>query len=291
MRRVLRLEDEIKYYADRFAELAACYDGTVQHSAELEETINAYSAWITDERNVQAWEQLELEQGTGEGAEQELGTIMDSRSPLYQLTDEVRRASAVCVATMEKYRALKLLQGEDDIAGYFHNIESCIEQEFGSFRVSSDSTVLLVGSGSFPMTPLLIARRTGARVIGVDIDEEAVTLGRKVVERLGEGLPIRLENIPADQLPAAREATHMIFSSTVPIKYELLDRMYAATDSGVVVAMRFGNKLKSLFNYPMEQVDEDKWQLADTLLRPGHIFDVALYRKANAAQRAEGAGK
>ncbi|WP_270168850.1 class I SAM-dependent methyltransferase [Paenibacillus sp. SYP-B4298] len=287
MIRVHRLQDEIKHYADRFAELAARYDGTIQHSAELEGTINAYSAWITDERNVQAWGQLEQELEL----EQELGTGMEISTPLHQLTDEVRRSSAACVATMEKYRALKLLQGEDDIAGYFHNIESCIEQEFGSFRVSSDSTVLLVGSGSFPMTPLLIARRTGARVIGVDIDEEAVTLGRKVVERLGEGLPIRLENIPADQLPAAREATHIIFSSTVPIKYELLERMYATTDSGVVVAMRFGNKLKSLFNYPMEQVDEDKWQLADTLLRPGHIFDVALYRKANAAQRAEGAGK
>lgn len=283
MRSVHRLQDELERYAVRFAELAASYDGTVRYSTGLEEAINAYSAWITDERNVQEWEQLELEQATGSGAE--------PRAPLYQLADEVRRASAVCVATMEKYRALKLLQGEEDIAGYFHNIESCIEQEFGSFEVSSGSTVLLVGSGSFPMTPLLIARRTGARVIGVDIDAEAITLGRKVVERLGGGLPIRLENISADQLPEAYEATHIIFSSTVSIKYELLDRMYETTNDDVVVAMRFGNKLKSLFNYPMEQVDERKWQLAETLLRPGQIFDVALYRKAKAAGRTEGGSK
>jgi len=46
------------------------------------------------------------------------------------------------------------------------------------------------------------------------------------------------------------------------------------------VAMRYGDRLKSLFNYPMQPVNERKWRLVDSVLRPGQVFDIALYRHA-----------
>lgn len=248
----------------RFSALASRYDGTTQHSSELEALIDEYTAFVTDDRNKPAWEQVER-QASGEFRE---------------LVGATRRVSAKCVAIMEKYRALKLLGGQREQADYFKNIESCIEQEFGSFRVLGSSKVLLVGSGSYPMTPLLIAKRTGAMVVGIDIDEEAVSLGKQVVEILGSELPIRLEHQFIEQLDVTKEASYIIFSSTVPNKYELLDQLYALTNEQVVVVMRYGDQLKSLFNYPMQEVDENKWRLVDTVLRPDHIFDIALYQKA-----------
>jgi hypothetical protein len=263
----------LKEYLDKFKDLAKSYDGTVHHSSELAATVDAYAALITDKNNQPAWEQLEKQ----------------SADDIRQLVAELRRASAECVAIMEKYRAMMLLNGSTGRTDYFKNIESCIEQEFGSFQVTPDSKVFMVGSGSFPMTPLLIAKRTNAEVVGIDIDEEAVELGRRVTEKLGGGLRIRLDKGSAEQFEI-RDVTHIIFSSTVADKYELLDRLHPLTHENVVVAMRYGDRLKSLFNYPMQAVDEHKWRLVDSILRPDHVFDIALYKKIKYRSHLEKGG-
>ncbi|MFC0212151.1 SAM-dependent methyltransferase [Paenibacillus chartarius] len=257
-------------FRDKFSQASAQYDGISVHNPELQQTIDDYSVFITDEDNQRLWAELK-----------------DSEiKELHPLVMQLRDSSAHCVAIMEKYRALKLLQGGDDRHDYFHNIEASIDKEFGSFTVTSDSKVLLIGSGAFPMTPLLIARRTGADVMGIDIDREAVELGRRVVKRLGPDLPIRLENLPLERFHDIDRITHIIISSTVSVKYSLLDWLHESALPDVVVAMRYGDGLKALFNYPMEKVDERKWQLAETAVRPGHVFDVALYRKALKLSRA-----
>ena len=53
--------------------------------------------------------------------------------------------------------------------------------------------------------------------------------------------------------------THIIFSSTIPIKYDILDQLYELTNDNVVVAMRYGNGIKSLFNYPSQKTDDKHW--------------------------------
>nr|WP_184183137.1 methyltransferase domain-containing protein [Paenibacillus sp. JGP012] len=261
---LIHFETKLTEFASQFSNLAVRYDQTLEHSSELETVINDYSRFVTDEDHREAWDMLRPSE-------------LEELEPLIQ---ELRDQSARCVAIMEKYRALKLQDGEVQIADYFKNIEECIDKEFGSFQVMPDSKVLLVGSGSFPMTPLLIARRTGAQVVGIDIDAEAITLGRGVVQTLGAELNIRLESSLLEDLPYTREATHIIFSSTVANKYDLLDQLHALTNAQVVVAMRYGNQLKSLFNYPMRETDDRKWRLADNILRPHDVFDIALYQKS-----------
>ncbi|MFD0588730.1 class I SAM-dependent methyltransferase [Paenibacillus sp. GCM10027627] len=239
-------------------------------SPELQQTLDDYSGFMTDIHNQRLWDELKA----GEVEE------------LHALAVQLRDISARSVSTMEKIRAYKLLNGGNEGHDYFRNIEASIEKEFGSFTVSANSKVLLIGSGAFPMTPLLIAQRTGAEVVGIDIDPEAVELGKKVVERLGPKLPIQLENLSLERLQNIGEMTHIIISSTVSVKYELLDQMHSAACPDVVVAMRFGNGLKSLFNYPMEEVDNRKWRLAESIVRADHVFDVALYRKAGTPHQA-----
>ncbi|GAB3453617.1 SAM-dependent methyltransferase [Actinophytocola sediminis] len=251
-------------YLRRLLAAAARYDGTVRHSAELASVVGDYSGFVTDRRHHQAWHAL-VRAGTDE---------------FTNLVEDLRARSARCAAIMEKYRARQLLLGHAGTTGYFENVESCIEEEFGTFELSPDARVLLVGAGSFPMTPLYIARRTGAGVVGVDIDPEAVELGRQVVARLGsDDLDIRLEHTPVVDLAFTGEASHVIFSSTGAVKYDLLDRIHSSTRDDVVVAVRYGDDLKSLFNYPMREVDRRKWALAENVPRPEQVFDIALYRK------------
>lgn len=257
-------QESLSEFLESFDDLEGRYDHTIQHCSELEMLIDNYSNFITNERNIEVWEQLERQES----------------SDLNQLVVDLREKSARCVAIMEKYRALKLLNGNTEMADYFKNIESCIEREFGSFHITSESKVLLVGSGSFPMTLLLIAKRTGAEVVGIDIDDEAIQLGRNVVEKLGNGLNIRLEKRVVEHLDFTKDVTHIIFSSTVEKKYDILDQLHTLTDENVVVAMRYGDQLKSLFNYPMRQVDGQKWKMVERILRPDHVFDIALYKKS-----------
>ncbi|MCR2806586.1 nicotianamine synthase family protein [Paenibacillus soyae] len=251
-------------YCDKFEQLSRACEPSDQYGVELEVLLNDFSHFVTKEANKEAWEELD--------AQEELNDLSCT-------IERIRATSAACVAMMEKHRAIRLRSGNAEIADYFRNIEACIETEFGSFSVAPESKVLLIGSGAFPMTPLLIARRTGAEVVGIDIDEDAVALGREVVAKLGEGLNIRLEHASAEHFAYTGEATHIIFSSTVGLKYELLDQLHALTVPHVVVAMRYGNGLKSLFNYPMREIDGAKWRLTERILRADQVFDVALYTK------------
>ncbi|HIW33297.1 MAG TPA: SAM-dependent methyltransferase [Candidatus Paenibacillus intestinavium] len=263
MNEMWKFQEHLRAFLAKFNHLSRQYDHTVNNSLEMERVINEYSKFVTDKGNLEVWDRLEHQKS----------------SDFLQLAIDLRRESAICVAIMEKYRALKLQKGDVEITEYFKNIESCIEEEFGSFRLSSNSKVLFIGSGAFPMTPILIAKRTGAEVVGIDIDNEAIELGRNVIEKLSSGLNIRVEKVLVENLEFTKEATHIIFSSTVENKYDLLDQLYLSTNEHIVVAMRYGDHLKSLFNFPLQVVNPQRWKLVEHVRRPDHVFDVALYKK------------
>lgn len=255
------LDQALHGYLDKFTDAAQHYDGSTTQAEQLDLLLTEYSAFITDRGNEPGYTRL-VECATGK-----------------TLVEQLRAQSARCVAILEKYRALRLLTGEDKAEGYFANIESCIDEEFGAVAPTAQSKVLLIGSGSFPMTLLNLASRTGATSAGIDIDPEALDLGRQVVQLLGENLKITLSGESIEDLDFLREATHIVFSSTVQAKYQMLHRMHPLTRDDVVVAMRFGDGLKSLFNYPKEPVDARNWTLVETIEQPQQIFDIALYSK------------
>ncbi|MGK0698403.1 hypothetical protein ACR3I8_01890 [Priestia flexa] len=147
MEELLKFKHQLLDFSGKFNYWASQYDSTAQHCEELEKLINEYTAFIIDESNREKWFLLQVEDINEE------------------LLTELQQISARCVAIMEKYRALQLLGGQSNITDYFKNIESCIEEEFGNFQVKPTSKVLLVGSGAFPMTPLLIAKKQEQRLL------------------------------------------------------------------------------------------------------------------------------
>lgn len=238
-------------------------DQMVDFYSDLEVAIDDFSSFITDNDHARLWHDLEQ-------------TI-----EIAPLVENLRKMSSQCVKIIEKYWALKLLNEKEEITAYVRNIEGCIEKEFGSFAITNQSKVLLVGAGSFPMTLLSIAKRTGAEVLGIDIDDEAIQLGRQVAAKLGHSLTIHIENHSVDQLQSIQQISHIIFSSTVNCKYDILEQLHDLTNKDVIIAMRYGNALKSLFNYPMQTVDATKWRVVEHNEHPQGIFDVALYQKAS----------
>ncbi|MGE7946862.1 SAM-dependent methyltransferase [Lysinibacillus sp. NPDC093688] len=236
-------------------------DQMVGYYLELEEAIDDYSSFITNSENENQWDNLE------------------QTFEISLLIEKLRKMSSDCVKMMEKYWALKYLHENEEMTDYFRNIESCIEKELSGFHITNKSKVLLVGSGPFPITLLSIAKRTGAEVLGIDIDDEAILLGRQVAAKLGNHT-IQIENKSVNELQSIQLISHIIFSSTVNCKYDILEQLHDLTNKDVMIAMRYGNALKSLFNYPMQTVDATKWRIVENIAVPHGVFDIALYQKA-----------
>ncbi|MNZ58680.1 Nicotianamine synthase protein [compost metagenome] len=258
------LIQQMEAFLSEFRELNLSYNQHANNYSEMEKTIGEFTAFVLNQQNEEIWKQVESH---------------FNNNKLVRNIAELREQSAYCVWAMEKYRAMELLLNRQGIAEYFNNIEACIASEFGRFEITTGSKVLLIGAGAFPMTPLLIARKTGAEVVGIDIDPEAVGLARNVVSLLGQNSSIRIENITIDQLDFTQRATHIVFASTIKEKFELLQQLHPLTNGNVVVAMRYGNGLKSLFNYPLQDVDSSLWRIVNRVQQPGNVFDVAIYKK------------
>ncbi|MDK4501313.1 hypothetical protein MWG03_03070 [Fusobacterium necrophorum] len=234
-------------------------------SKEIEEKLGDFTNFILNKEYEKIWDSLD-------------------ENILYSLKDKIdtiREVSAHSVWFMEKFRAKAFLKNSTTILDYFKNIEECIETEFKGFTIDSKSKVLLIGAGSFPMTLLAISKKTGAKAVGIDIDNEAVELASKIINILGKDLDIEIHNLTFDNLPFTYEATHIIFASTIKEKFEILEKLHDKTGKDVVVGMRYGDGLKSLFNYPLEEINSSLWKKVSTVYHPNNIFDVALYKKSN----------
>ena len=165
-----------------------------------------------------------------------------------QLIKSLQYITAQCVKQVEVIRARRLLDGQ--ASGYFDNIEHCIDEEFGQCSIASNDKLLLVRCIS--MTLIQVAK-TGASVIGIDIDPQAVDLGRRIVNVLAPNEDITITDQKVSELKDIKDVTHIIFSSTIPLKYSILEELYDLTNENVVVAMRFGDGIKAIFNYPSQE--------------------------------------
>lgn len=255
-------ETRLKYYQQQFEHLYETIQQGERALDDLEQLIDEYSGYILDDQPTQQYEHWR--------------TSTSEQQPLIKPLADI---TARCVKLMESTRARRLIHGQLGSTGYFDNIEHCISEEFGQFEITPEDTVLLVGSGAYPMTLVQIAQETGARVIGIDIDEEAVRYGRQVIGILAPDAPIEIHQKTVAELEAIREVTHVIFSSTVEMKYDILEELYDLTDHDIVVSMRYGDGLKSIFNYPKQETHPQYWTCVDDITRPDQIFDIALYQK------------
>ncbi|MGF7047337.1 hypothetical protein J2T13_001842 [Paenibacillus sp. DS2015] len=257
------LIQQLNTFLSEFRQLNILNNKNVNNYSEMEKTIGHFTSFILSKKNVKIWEGIERQKDDN----------------LAKQVAEIRKQSALCVWNMEKYRALEFQDNRQDIADYFSNIEACIEMEFDNFEITSNSKVLLIGSGAFPMTPLFIAKKTGAKVVGIDIDPEAINLSRIIVNLLNKNSNITIENCTVDQLEFTQKATHIVFSSTIKEKFDILKQLHALTNKDVVVAMRYGNGLKSLFNYPLQNVESSLWNVVKSTAHPENVFDTVLYKK------------
>ncbi len=70
------------------------------------------------------------------------------------------------------------------IERYTKKYETVIDNEIELGNIKKTDTVLFVGAGAIPFTPILLARKTGCKVIGIDCDLRAVKQAKNVINKL-----------------------------------------------------------------------------------------------------------
>ncbi|MEI7024166.1 nicotianamine synthase family protein [Paenibacillus sp. y28] len=208
-------------------------------------------------------------------------SLWGSHDEIKRFSEQLRETSNQALCSMEKYQSIRALEQKTNMSQYIANLAHSVKEELQHYGICSTSKVLFVGSGAFPLSALTIARETNADVLCLDIDSEAITLGKKVAEATGLQERVQFSQNRLTELSFMKEATHVMIASLVENKHEVLEELKHSIKADTRVMVRYGNGLKSIFNYPLEQDLSHEWEIT-TIIQSNNIYDtLVLQRKKN----------
>ncbi|MFD6207045.1 nicotianamine synthase family protein [Peribacillus sp. NPDC060253] len=135
---------------------------------------------------------------------------------------------------------------------YWDNYKELIQTEISELKkVKKDiQSFAFVGTGPLPLSPLLLQRELGAKMTCLDIDEQAHSLGRRIVQELdNEGNSDYILNDGA--LHDYTEFDIVWIASLVPNKEEILERIFQ-TNPDATVAIRSVDGIHQLLYEPVD---------------------------------------
>jgi hypothetical protein len=190
-------------------------------------------------------------------------------------SEQLRETSAEAVSEMEKYQSLRMGKRQQDISQYINRLANTVKDELRHYGIDDRSKVLFIGSGAFPTSVLTIAKETQAQVVGLDIDPEALDLAEKVVAATGWSGEVSFTDHDLQICPFVPEATHILIASLVKNKTEVLNTLRERMDPKAKVILRYGNGIKSIFNYPLEKALLSEWDHTE-IRRDNAIYDTVV---------------
>ncbi|WP_144701783.1 nicotianamine synthase family protein [Fictibacillus phosphorivorans] len=200
---------------------------------------------------------------------------------ILSLSEKLREASVQALCEMEKYQSVRTCNHQLNASEYITTLSQTVKHELDELHINENSKVLFIGSGAFPISALTIASEKNAEVHCIDIDEEAVEMGRKVSLITGLQDNVRFSNSVRNDLHFAHNTTHVLIASLVRNKREVLNELKDILQPHTKVILRYGNGLKSIFNYPLEMNLTKDWEL-QSVKRTDGIYDTMVLAKVNA---------
>ncbi|WP_373231322.1 nicotianamine synthase family protein [Cohnella sp.] len=168
-----------------------------------------------------------------------------------------------------------MLNKKLNISDYISILSNSVKEELVQFHIDKHSKVLFIGSGAFPLSALTIAKEAGADVLCLDVDVEAVDLGRKVVEKSGLGSKVQFSSTSVKGLSIVNEMTHVLIASLVSNKLEIVNDLENRINDNASMIIRYGNGLKSIFNCPLQEDLSAEWN-ETRINRSKSIYDTVI---------------
>ncbi|MFG6494695.1 nicotianamine synthase family protein [Fictibacillus sp. UD] len=248
------MEYEINELSKFAEECEDCFD-------LLKAKLDGLHQFITDDNNISLWREW------GE----------DDDIAVY--SERVREAAVQALCNLEKYQSVRSCNHQLNASEYIHTLSKSVKQEMEELQITCSSKVLFIGSGAFPVSALTIASEKKAEVFCVDIDQEAVIMGEKVAGITGLSNHVTFSNQPLQKVDFANEATHVVIASLVKNKQEVLSELKSALQPNTRVILRYGNGLKSIFNYPLETDLSKEWKLKK-VTKADSFYDTLVLEKS-----------
>ncbi len=173
--------------------------------------------------------------------------------------DRLRETAAEALCDVEKHQSKSISLIEMDGNKYLTTLIQSVKDDLKSFDINQQSKVLFIGSGAFPISVLTIAKEFGAKVMGLDIDSEAVQIACQVAKAFDIETLVSFSDEKLSSLAFLKETTHIIIASLVKNKIEVLNQLKELIDENVHIMLRYGNGVKSIFNYPFNYDLSEDW--------------------------------
>ncbi|MGG4488564.1 nicotianamine synthase family protein [Metabacillus idriensis] len=250
----------MKILLHEITELSAFIKKSSPCCERLTEKLNELSAFVVDEKNEKQWR------------------LWESDQEIKKYASLLRETSSAAVAALEKHQSVCTTKSNADMSGYFSSLSSAVKMDAVRCEISGTSEVFFIGSGAFPLSALTIAKETGARLTCLDIDEEAVEMGREIAGLSGLRDNVRFTSAPVSELPAIKRATHVVIASLVKEKTAIIEQLSSLLPHQAKVILRYGNGLKSIFNYPYHDSPESVWK-TEHVYQDKRFYDTLILTK------------
>ena len=192
-----------------------------------------------------------------------------------RLIKQLRETTVKALCMLEKHQSQCAKEHPLNLSEYLYQLSENTKIELKSAEIKSNSRVLFIGSGSYPISAVTISQFTGAAVHGIDIDEQAVTMANQL-DFSHLSTTFSCKDLITEFV--AFRPTHIIIASLVEHKWEVLKQLKPHLHRSHRILVRFGNGLRSAFNYPFNPHLIDGWD-TKLLLNNSAIYETVLMER------------
>jgi precorrin-6B methylase 2 len=122
---------------------------------------------------------------------------------------------------------------------YINYYDDIIDHEIEIAKLNSSSKILHVGCGSIPASSILLAKKTGASVLGIDKDEYAITYAKTCVKNLNLLSQVDIKKQNALQMNLSAFDVILISQGIIPKKQFLQELTKNIGNSQCIILRSF----------------------------------------------------
>ena len=123
------------------------------------------------------------------------------------------------------------------------------KKENEMFDISGAKNILHIGCGAYPITAVILAKVTDAKIVAIDRDSVAVNLARKIINKNDLHNKITIKKGSGIEYPMGEFDTIIVSSCSVP-KIEILEHVFkTAKPKSKIIVREMEKRTKSIVDF------------------------------------------
>ncbi len=179
-----------------------------------------------------------------------------------------------CIELIEKMTVRTAL-AQDSVDRYLVNVSQSAVREAARLRLTHRSHVLFIGSGARPTSCHAISAAFGCKVVGIDTDLESVELAQAFSKSLAQSPRLSFQLGDGKDFDP-RGFSHIVVASLVKDKHGVLSHLSKTTRGMIPVALRFGEGLHQIINFPLPRIAPQPWKRMEVEFNPGGLYQTVI---------------